>query len=123
MEPRVSFFGTQIKTFLTDRNSPVGRIIGASAERLLPCATSPKIRETSSAVYHVIEGSGLTRVGNFILKWKQGDTFCIPAWHRYQHQARAEGRVYLYRFDDKPMQKALGFYRVEGVNVETYVSE
>ena len=123
MEPRVSFFGIRIKTLLTDKTLPVGRIIGASAERLVPSTTSPEIRETSSAVYHVIEGSGSTKVGNSVLKWKQGDTFCIPAWHRYQHQAGAEGRVYLYRFDDKPMLKALGFYRVEGVDVETYVSE
>ncbi|KAJ4136597.1 hypothetical protein NW768_004214 [Fusarium equiseti] len=111
------------RPYLKRNGAEIGRVIGASAERLLPCTTSPEIRETSSAVYHVIEGSGSTTVGNSVLKWKQGDTFCVPAWHRYQHQAGAEGQVYLYRFDDKPMLKALGFYRVEGVNAETYVSE
>jgi gentisate 1,2-dioxygenase len=101
----------------------VGRVIGASAERLDAGASSPGMRETASSVYHVIEGSGYTKVGEVSLSWKQGDTFCIPAWHRYQHFADGNGTVYLYRFDDRPMLNALGFYRVEGVDVEKYVSE
>ncbi|CEI61616.1 hypothetical protein FVEN_g9302 [Fusarium venenatum] len=111
------------RPYLKKDGAEIGRIIGASAERLLPGASSPEIQETSSAVYHVIEGSGSTKVGDSILKWKQGDTFCIPTWHKYQHYAGTESKVYLYRFDDKPMLRALGFYRVDGVNVETYVSE
>jgi gentisate 1,2-dioxygenase len=57
------------------------------------------------------------------LMWKKGDTFCIPAWHEYQHTAETGKTVYLYRFDDKPMLKALGFYRVEGIDTETLVSD
>ena len=98
-------------------------MIGASAERLDPGATSPRIRETASSVYHVIEGSGSSDISGTTLKWKQGDTFCIPAWHSYQHSADEDRVVYLYRFDDKPMLKSLGFYRVEGVDVEKYVSD
>ena len=104
-------------------NPPVGRIIGASAERLNAGASSPSLRETASSVYHVIEGSGYSTVGDATLRWKQGDTFCVPAWHRLQHFADAGAPVYLYRFDDKPMLNALGFYRVEGVDVETLVSD
>ena len=47
-------------------------------------------------------------------EWKQCDTFCLPSWKRYQHFASAEDDAYLYRCDDLPMLKALGFYRVEG---------
>jgi gentisate 1,2-dioxygenase len=108
---------------VTNVSFTVGRIVGASAERLLPGAQSPVTRETSSAVYHVVQGSGSTKVGDAILHWKQGDTFCIPSWHQYQHRADTDNTVYLYRFDDKPMLKVLGFYRAEGVDVETYVSE
>jgi gentisate 1,2-dioxygenase len=57
------------------------------------------------------------------LTWKKGDTFCIPAWYKYQHFADEGETVYLYRFDDKPMLKALGFYRVDGVDLESLVSE
>ncbi|KAF5964850.1 putative gentisate 1,2-dioxygenase oxidoreductase [Fusarium bulbicola] len=109
--------------YLKPSGAEIGRIIGASAERLNPGAKSPEIQETSSAVYHVIEGSGSTQVGDKVLEWKQGDTFCIPTWHKYQHHADNSSKAYLYRFDDKPMLRALGFYRVAGVDVETYVSE
>lgn len=80
------------------------------------------MQETASSVYHVISGSGYSTVGDTKIKWKQGDTFCVPAWHPYQHFADATETVYLYRFDDKPMLKALGFYRVAGVDTEKYVS-
>jgi gentisate 1,2-dioxygenase len=76
------------------------------------------VRETASSVYHVIEGSGWTQIENEKIFWKRGDTFCIPAWKQYQTFASQDSRVYLYRFDDKPMLKALGFYRVEGVEPE-----
>ncbi|OCT54121.1 hypothetical protein CLCR_00185 [Cladophialophora carrionii] len=103
----------------------VSRILGGSAERLNPGATSPAVRETASSVYHVVSGSGHSVINGQRIPWKQGDTFCIPAWNEYQHTA-ADGLsepVYLYRFHDKPMLKALGFYRVEGVDVETLVSD
>ena len=44
-------------------------------------------------------------------EWKEGDTFCIPSWYPYQLFAGEDRDVYLYRFDDKPMIEALGFYR------------
>lgn len=103
----------------------VSKILGGSAERLSAGATSPAVRETASCVYHVISGSGHSQIDNKKIVWKQGDTFCIPAWHRYQHFAADDDmeKVYLYRFDDRPMLRALGFYRLEGVDVETLVSD
>jgi gentisate 1,2-dioxygenase len=55
--------------------------------------------------------------------WKKGDTFCIPTWHAYQHYADDGATVYLYRVHDEPMLKALGFYRYNGQDVESLVSE
>lgn len=101
----------------------MSKILGGSAERLNQGDSSPAIRETSSAVYHVVAGKGYSDINGERFEWKQGDTFCIPAWHKYQHSAGSDETVYLYRFDDKPMLKALGFYRVEGVDVETLVSD
>lgn len=71
----------------------------------------------------MIEGSGSTLIDGKKFAWKRGDTFCVPAWNEYQHTAKAGETVYLYRFDDKPMLKALGFYRVEGVDSEKLVSD
>ena len=101
----------------------VSKVLGGSAERLRAGQNSPGIRETASSVYHVVSGKGYSTIGDGRITWGPGDTFCIPSWHRYEHFADAEEDVYLYRFHDKPMLDALGFYRVEGVDVESLVSE
>ena len=101
----------------------VSKILGGAAERINEGESSPAVQETSSSVYHVVEGRGHSKVGDKTLTWKKGDTFCIPAWYEYQHFADKGETVYLFRFDDQPMLKALGFYRVDGVDVESLVSE
>jgi gentisate 1,2-dioxygenase len=121
----IHFVSFRFVRSLTCQCITVSRILGGSAERLNPGATSPSVRETASSVYHVVRGAGHSVINGERIAWKQGDTFCIPAWNEYQHTA-AEGLsepVYLYKFHDKPMLKALGFYRVEGVDVETLVSD
>ena len=72
-------------------------------------------------MYHVIAGSGYSMIGEQEFAWKKGDTFCVPSWYRYQHCAILGQTVYLYRFDDKPMIEALGFYRTEDTDVESLV--
>ncbi|KAJ5095288.1 Cupin 2 conserved barrel [Penicillium argentinense] len=99
----------------------VSRVLGGCAERLSAGASAPSRRETTSAVYHVVAGRGRSVINGQVYKWEEGDTFCVPAWYRYQHLA--DGAVYLYRFDDRPMIEALGFYREEDMDVEGLVSE
>ncbi|KAH0527336.1 hypothetical protein TsFJ059_002348 [Trichoderma semiorbis] len=111
------------KPYLKENGSEVSKILGGSAERLNAGTSSPEIRETASSVYHIVEGSGHSVIDGKIFKWKKGDTFCIPAWNKYQHFSGDESTAYLYRFDDQPMLRALGFLRTEGVDVETLVSE
>jgi gentisate 1,2-dioxygenase len=100
----------------------VSKTLSPSAERINAGTSSQQRRETASSVYHVIAGSGHSIIGDEKIEWKQGDTFCIPSWYRYEHFAGKEETVYLYRFDDKPMIEALGFYRWEGVDIESLVS-
>jgi gentisate 1,2-dioxygenase len=101
----------------------VSKILGGSAARISAGTSSPKFQETSSSVYHVIEGSGQTAIGNEKFLWEKGDTFCVPSWFPYQHFSReGEHPIYLYRFDDKPMLTSLGFYRTIGTDVESLVS-
>jgi gentisate 1,2-dioxygenase len=90
---------------------PVSRVIGAAAERLAGKASSPSRRETAGVVYHVFEGRGTTRVGDQTLTWQQGDTFCIPSWAPYRHEAQRD--TYLFRYDDRPVLEAIGAYRAE----------
>lgn len=89
----------------------VSKIIGAQCERLDKGAKSEPIRETTSAVYHVIDGQGRSTVGDKVIEWIKGDTFTVPSWQRYTHEA--DEKTYLYRFDDRPMITSLGFYRNE----------
>ncbi|WQF86752.1 Putative rmlC-like cupin domain superfamily, rmlC-like jelly roll, gentisate 1,2-dioxygenase [Colletotrichum destructivum] len=112
------------RRYLRTDGSEVSKVLGGCAARLDAGATSPLVQETASSVYHVVEGSGQTRIGDKVLIWKKGDTFCIPSWYSYQHSAD-EGLgspVYLYCFDDTPMLKSLGFYRSADMDVETLVS-
>jgi gentisate 1,2-dioxygenase len=101
---------------------PVSLTLGGAAERINPGTSSPAVRETSSCVYHVITGSGHSAVGGKKITWKQGDTFCVPTWNKYEHTAEGSETVYLYRFDDQPMIKSLGFYRTEVMDIESLVA-
>ena len=101
----------------------MSKTLGGLAERIDAGTSSPTVCETASSVYHVIEGSGHTEINGEKFPWKTGDTFCVPSWHSYQHHADSKDTVYLYRFDDKPMLKALGFYRVKGQDTEALVSK
>ncbi|PVI02341.1 RmlC-like cupin [Periconia macrospinosa] len=94
----------------------VSKTLNPSAERINSHKSTPIRRETTSCVYHVISGSGESRIGEKVLGWKKSDTFCVPSWYPYQHTAGGGETVYLYRFDDKPMIEALGFYVEEGPN-------
>jgi gentisate 1,2-dioxygenase len=96
----------------------VSKTLGPSAERVSAGKSSSSRRETTSCVYHVICGHGKSVINGETFEWKQGDTFCVPSWYQYQHFAGLEETVYLYRFDDRPMIEALGFYRWEGMDAE-----
>lgn len=111
----------------------VSRILGGSATRIAAGRSTPRVQETASSVYHVIEGAGRTTIGDQTLEWTRGDTFCVPSWYPFQHfageksggEGEGEGEeapVYLYRFDDKPMLTALGFYRTAETDVEALAS-
>ncbi len=90
---------------------PISRVIGAAAERIARGASSPKRRETAGVVYHVYRGRGRTTVGSEQLAWEKGDTFCIPSWMPYRHEADKD--TYLFRYDDRPVLEAIGAYRSE----------
>ncbi|KAH8588838.1 RmlC-like cupin domain-containing protein [Bisporella sp. PMI_857] len=111
-----------IEHYLKIDGSEVSKTLGGRAEKLALGRSSTPTLETASSVYHVVEGSGKTIVGEKMIEWEKGDTFCIPAWHKYQHFANVRETSYLYRFDDTPMLKALGFYRNETMDVESLVS-
>lgn len=95
-----------------ETGGPIAPTTGASALRIDPGASSGTVRESACGVYHVFEGEGSTVAGDRTLRWKQGDTFCIPLWTPYAH--RAETKSYLFRYDDKPLLRAMQWYVRKG---------
>lgn len=98
----------------------VSRTVAAYAERLLPGKSSVVRQETANNIYHVVEGSGetiITRTGDAagptILKWSQGDTFCVPSWYRFEHVAAesTDEAAYLFNYNDSSALEKLGFMR------------
>jgi gentisate 1,2-dioxygenase len=71
-------------------------------------------RHTTSAVYHVVSGTGVTIVDGAELAWEQGDTFCLPSWatHEHENSSRREEAV-LFSFTNQHVYETLGLYREE----------
>jgi gentisate 1,2-dioxygenase len=86
--------------------------MGAEAHWLRPGERTPSERRTASAIFHVIEGRGQSRVGDASLAWETGDTFVAPPWHWTSHEGR-EAPACLFSFSDEPALRALGLYHEE----------
>ena len=64
---------------------------------------------TAAWVYHCVEGSGRTHIGDKTIEWKAKDTFVVPAWYKHRHEASADS--FLFSFTDQPVQQKLGIFR------------
>lgn len=80
-------------------------------------------RELGSKVYHVIEGSGTTTVGDQEFNWGPGDLFSIPSWVVHKHENQSDAPARLFRVDDSPVLRAMGLYRKEMVSNDQLVKE
>ena len=87
--------------------------LGCYLQMLRPGVSTRAHRETSSAVYHVVEGSGFTDVDGARLEWGEGDFFSVPPRALHAHGAGGSAPAILYSVQDVPLLRALGFYRVE----------
>ena len=88
--------------------------MGCEAQWLRPGEVTAASRSTASAVYHVIEGRGESRVGDATLAWDQGDTFVAPPWHLVGHKNLAPSApACLFQFNDEPVLRALGLWHEE----------
>jgi gentisate 1,2-dioxygenase len=70
-------------------------------------------RETSSAVYYAVGGTGISDVDGLRHEWGEGDFFAIPPRAAHSHANTGSQPAILYSVQDVPMLKALGFYRTE----------
>jgi gentisate 1,2-dioxygenase len=71
-------------------------------------------RHTSSTIYHVYRGSGLTHIDDQRYEWEKGDSFVIPHWRFHRHENSSDKEAILFVMSDKPLMEAIGFYREDG---------
>jgi gentisate 1,2-dioxygenase len=87
--------------------------LGCYLQMLRPGVSTRAHRETSSAVYHVVGGAGRTVVDGVTFEWGEGDFFAVPPRAVHQHANPGGAPAILFSFQDVPLLKALGFYRMD----------
>ena len=84
-------------------------------QMLRPGEQTLEHRQTSSAVYCVIEGSGYTEVNGTRLEWSKNDFFAIPQWMWHRHvNGSGKSDAVLFSVTDRAALLKLGLYREQG---------
>lgn len=98
---------------------PTMPTIHCRAQMLAPGEETRIHRHTSSTIYHVIEGEGVTTVGTEKtggkdLSWGGKDCFFVPSrdWHSHKNTSKNKPAI-LFSVSDKPVLESLGLYREE----------
>lgn len=93
--------------------SPFSTTLGMQAERLSANACSDQSQNSSSYIYHVVEGKGRTVIetpsgDKTTFNWDSRDTFAVPAWSKIQHFNESDTNVvYLVAVNDGPFLNLL----------------
>jgi gentisate 1,2-dioxygenase len=87
--------------------------LGCYLQMLRPGVRTRAHRETSSAVYYVVAGTGSTEIDGVRHAWGEGDFFAIPPRASHAHANAGGAPAILYSVQDVPLMRALGLYRVE----------
>lgn len=85
--------------------------LGCSIQLLPVGFETRRHRQSSSAVYHVVSGSGSTLAGSETIAWSEHDTFAIPNWMAHQHRNEGSEEAILFAVSDEPVLAALGLFR------------
>jgi len=76
--------------------------LAAGAEWICP-------RSTANEIFAVVEGAGLSRIGDRQVQWERGDMLVVPGWNAQVHRADAD--AVLLRISDRPLMRAMGWFR------------
>lgn len=87
--------------------------VGCYLQMLRPGVRTRAHRETSSAVYHVVEGRGSTVIDGVRFDWGRGDFLAVPPRALHAHAADGSAPAILFSFQDVPLLSGLGLYRME----------
>ena len=76
-------------------------------------AETPPLRETSSSIVQVYEGSGAVTIAGETLRFTQGDIIAVPAWKRVSFESDPGRTMYLFRMHDRPFVRSINAYRAD----------
>ena len=82
-------------------------------QMIRPAVHTRAHRQTSSAVYHVVSGTGYSIVAGTRYEWGPGDFLVVPPWAWHEHGHRGSEPAILFSVQDVPALRALGLYREE----------
>ena len=93
--------------------------IGCWVQWLPAGATTRPHRHASSTIYHVVQGEGVTTIGEKKgvgddFTWGPKDCFFVPSWkwHQFRNASRKEPAI-IFSVTDRPVLEGLGLYREE----------
>jgi gentisate 1,2-dioxygenase len=99
---------------------PTTATLGCRIQMLRPNEETRGHRHTCSTVYHVVRGSGVTRIGKNkadedAIEWGERDCFHVPSWqwHRFRNASSSESAI-LFSVSDRPLLQSARLYREEG---------
>ena len=87
--------------------------LSCEIQMLRPKESARTHRHTSTAIYHVIKGKGLTIIDDAPYEWESGDTFVVPLWKWHRHRNGPHQEAIFFVLSDRPVMDALGFYEEE----------
>ncbi len=98
---------------------PTMPTIGCWAQMIPPGESTTPHRHTSSTIYHVVQGQGVTSVGQSRsaakeLAWGGHDCFYVPSWnwHHFENKSKKEPAI-IFSVTDRPVLESLGLFREE----------
>jgi 1-hydroxy-2-naphthoate dioxygenase len=98
---------------------PTMPTIGCWVQLIPPGESTKAHRHTSSTIYHVVQGQGVTSVGKSKsatkdLSWGAHDCFFVPSWnwHHFKNTSSKEPAI-IFSVTDRPVLESLGLFRTE----------
>jgi gentisate 1,2-dioxygenase len=94
-------------------NSHLLPTMGARIQMLQRKERTQPHRHTSYTIYHVVEGEGVSVVGDKRFEWAKGDCFTVPNWEWHTHEQRGTEPAILFSVHDQPILETFDLYREE----------
>jgi gentisate 1,2-dioxygenase len=91
--------------------SPALPSIGLHMERLAAGARTTPFRTTANREFCVVEGEGVTTIGDTDYTWAKGDVIAAPAWTFASHQTQSGAT--LFEMSDEPLMSYCRYLRRE----------